>query len=203
MKKILLSLATIPFLMSPAMAEVGQTNNQDTKVNTSSVNQGVNNQSATGVIEQAPVGGINQNTQINNVGDPAQFGFGPGIYCQGTSLNIGAFGAGNNNNGFGQSSNGGNYGGMINLTIPLDGGANRDCQKLAKEIAHQRVLDTKINMIKQCAVLAKDGIKLDTEVFPEFKICKGVVAAGLGSAIIEPQRVFSAPDTAVPVVPVP
>jgi hypothetical protein len=137
-------------------------------------NQGINQQSATGSVNQSPVGGINSNYQINNTA-ATDYGFGPGIYCRSPHLSVG---------GFSSSSSGGmadfsestfnDFGGIVALSFPLPSEITSNCKKLAAEIAKQRQLDTQINLIRQCALLKKEGIEFDIAVFPEFEKCSAV-----------------------------
>jgi len=92
----------------------------------------------------------------NNV--MGQFGFGDSIYCPGPTLSVSGFGA--------QSPHNHNVGGVVSLNIPLGGSAKRSCEDLAKEIAYQRQLDTKLNLINFCRDLQKNGGRL-TDKAPE------------------------------------
>lgn len=163
MKKLLRLLASL-LISSPALASPNLPG-----INAVSTNQAVNTQSAIGSVNQAPVGGINNNSQINN-SQATDYGFAPGIYCRGSNFAIGGYGSGANSNGYGSND----YGIIALLNIPLGGNIADNCKTLAREIAKQRQLDTAYTMIKVCSSLKKDNISLNYEVFPDFKICESV-----------------------------
>ena len=178
---------------SPAMAQLSGTQLQ----------QSVNNQTNSGSVNLAPMGGSNANYQINSVSN-SQFGFAPGIQCPTPELAFGAFGGQTNGWGnTGYNTAGNNAGGTVLFTMPIGGDTAKYCKQLASEIAKQRRLDTEINMIKQCAQLANSGIQIDVKQFPDFALCAGVRGTNGNTALLEaPERVFSPADTAIPVVPV-
>jgi hypothetical protein len=137
-------------------------------------NQSVNNQSAVGSVNQSPVGGVNSNYQINN-SSATDYGFGVGIYCRGMHLSVGGFGSSAISKLFNDNqSTFDDIGGAIALNIPLPSEVTTNCKKLAAEIVKQRQLDTQLNLIKQCALLKKEGIEFSVEAFPEFAKCESV-----------------------------
>lgn len=137
-------------------------------------NQNVNNQSATGSVNQAPVGGINSNYQINNSA-ATDFGFGNGVVCRGPHLSIGGFNSSSFSKLFNDNqSTFDDIGGVIGLSVPLPSEVSSNCKKLVQEIVKQRQLDTQLNIIRQCALLKKEGIEFDSQVFPEFAKCSSV-----------------------------
>ena len=168
-----------------------------------SQNNAQNAQTNSGSVNLAPMGGSNANYQINSVSN-SQFGFAPGIQCPTPELAVGAFGGQTNGWGnTGYNTAGNNVGGTIMFTMPIGGDTAAYCKQLAKEIARQRRLDTEINMIKQCAMLANSGIKVDVKQFPDFALCSGVRGENGSTALLEePTRIFSPADSAIPVVPV-
>ena len=132
-------------------------------------NQSVNNQTSSGVINQAPLGGVNANIQQNNQsGWP--YGFGPGIQCPGPTVALGAFGSGVGG-GYGGALN---YGVAIALVVPLGGRLAIACEDLGQEIARQRQLDTAINLARACARFQQERITVDVSVFPELERCRGI-----------------------------
>ena len=183
---------------APAMA-----NGTSGQLSGTQLQQSVNNQTNSGSVNLAPMGGSNANYQINSVSN-SQFGFAPGIQCPTPELAVGAFGGQTNGWGnTGYNTAGNNVGGTIMFTMPIGGDTAAYCKQLAKEIARQRRLDTEINMIKQCAMLANSGIKVDVKQFPDFALCSGVRGENGSTALLEePTRIFSPADTAIPVVPV-
>lgn len=147
---------------------------EPTSIQVASPNQSVNNQSAVGSVNQSPVGGINSNYQINN-SSATDYGFGVGIYCRGMHLSVGGFGSSASSQLFNNNqSTFDDIGGAIALNIPLPSEITSNCKKLAQEIVKQRQLDTQLNLIKQCAILKKEGIEFEAEVFPEFAKCSSV-----------------------------
>lgn len=172
----LLPAASLLFFLSLPAVKANPAPTSGTIFNLVTPNQAVNSQSAIGSVNQSPIGGINNNTQINN-SQATDYGFAPGIFCRDTTLTIGAYGAGANSYYNTGNSGVGNYGGIIGFNIPLGGETNQLCRQLAKEIVTQRQLDTSLNIIKQCAILKKEGIEFDLKVFPEFERCNGVSLA--------------------------
>lgn len=194
--KLALAAGVLMTGTAPAMA-------QSANLNTSSSNSAQNVQSNSGSVNLAPMGGSNANYQINSVSN-SQFGFAPGIQCPTPELAVGAFGG--QTNGWGNTgyySAGNNVGGTVMFTMPIGGDTAEYCKQLAREIAKQRRLDTEVNMIKQCAMLANSGIQIDTEKFPDFAVCSAVTVAGGKTAVLSaPERTFTPPDEAVPVIEV-
>lgn len=182
---------------APAMA------NANGQLSGTQLQQSVNNQTNSGAVNLAPMGGSNANYQINSVSN-SQFGFAPGIQCPTPELAFGAFGGQTNGWGnTGYNSSGNNVGGTVMFTTPIGGDTAKYCKQLAKEISKQRRLDTEINMIKQCAALANASIQIDVEKFPDFSVCSAVsVADGRTAVLEEPKRIFTPEETAVPVIEV-
>lgn len=189
MKKIAFSLATVAAMgaLAPAAfaggggGEGGGGGNTYSGVSADSTsissNQAQNVQNALGTVNQAPIGGINNNTQYNNSQD-TDYGFAPGVYCRGPNLSIGGFGAKADADTYASPYNVGsestNFGGFVGFNIPLGNSISESCKTLAAEIAKQRQLDTSYNMIKICANLKRDNVAINYETFPEFRVCDSV-----------------------------
>ena len=190
------ALAAVVLSSAPVMA-------QDASFNANANNSAQNTQTNSGSVNLAPMGGSNANYQINSVSN-SQFGFAPGIQCPTPELATGLFGGQTNGWGnTGYNTAGNNVGGTIMFTMPIGGKTAEYCKQLAKEIAKQRRLDTEVNMIKQCAMLANSGIQVDIEQFPDFSVCSAVTVAGGKTAVLEdPQRVFTPEETVAPVIEV-
>lgn len=189
---------------SPAMAMPGPGGNN---LGVNATNNAQNVQSNSGSVNLAPMGGSNANYQINSVSN-SQFGFAPGITCPTPELAIGAFGGGTNGwADYGYGNGGSNYGATVMFTTPIGGDTGEYCKKLAQQIALQRELDTDLNMIKQCAVIARENISVDLEKFPNFDRCTGVVVDGKvaiadPNAPVQVNQVFTPEETVAPVIPV-
>ena len=160
-----------------------------------------NNQSNSGSVVLNPSGGTQVNNNVNNAFS-STYSFGPGISCPTPSLAFSSYGGSSNANSSGYNSGSSAYGASASFIIPLGGDIGSARRKLVKEIAHQRVLDTQVNMINVCAQFARQGVKIDTVKFPEFEACSGVQVAGNHAVNVEPERVFSPANTAIPVIPV-
>lgn len=195
--------ALLLFLCTSAAKSSGNESGHHGSLNVVTPNQAVNNQSASGSVNQSPVGGINNNTQINN-SQSTDYGFAPGIFCRSPSFSLGAYGGSSNNDGYYSSLNSASYGAVVALNIPLPTETDSLCRALAREIVLQRQLDTSLNIVKQCALLSKEGIIFDPQVFPEFERCRGVKLAkdALQHPLARPQSVFEPRDKPVITVPV-
>lgn len=194
MKQFIAAIAgTAALIGSPVFA--------NTQISNTTTNAAQNTQSNSGSVNLAPSGGSNANYQINSISN-SQFGFAPGITCPTPELAFGAFGGQTNGWGnTGYNSSGNNLGGTVMFTIPIGGDTREYCKQLAKQIALQRELDTDLNMIKQCAVLAREQIQVDLETFPNFSRCKGVMVNGTPAlAETEPKAVFTPEEEVKPVI---
>ena len=168
MFKRLIVGALISFSCSPVLA------NGNAVV---SSNNAQNNQSNSGTVNLAPMGGSNSNYQINSVSN-SQHMFGPGISCPTPELGVGVFGG--TNSAFSSDYNNGatNYGATVMFTTPLGGDVGQYCKELAREVARQRRLDTEVTMIQQCAQFARLGVTIDTTKFPDFEVCSAITVDG-------------------------
>lgn len=192
---LMCTVSTFTFI-SPTLATPN-----GTAINVITPNQAINNQTATGVVNQSPYGGTNSNYQINNSYDTT-YGFSPGIYCRTPSFTVGVYGSGADSGAYNYSANANNYGLVAGLNIPIGGYIGKSCEELAGEIAKQRQLDTSLNFIKQCAILKKEGITFDPEKFPMFKDCDGVTLSSKSDIPNNPPTtIFTPKNNAVPVVP--
>lgn len=194
-------LSVIGFISSISFTFPAFATPNGTAINVVTPNQAVNNQTATGVVNQSPIGGTNSNYQINNAYDTT-YGFGPGIYCRTPSFTVGVYGNGSSAGSYEYDSYGNNFGVVAGFNIPIGGNIGKACEDLSAEIAKQRQLDTGINFIKQCAFLKKEGIVFDPEKFPMFRDCDGVTLTSKSEIKSSPpEPVFTPNNTAVPVVP--
>ena len=193
-----LAAAAVAFSGAPALADGAQFSRE---LSGTQLQQSVNNQTNSGSVNLAPMGGSNANYQINSVSN-SQYGFAPGIQCPTPELAFGGFGGQTNGWGnTGYNTSGNNVGGTVMLTMPIGGGdIAKSCRTLAAEIARQRVLDTELTMIKQCATLAQSGVQLDVSKFPEFEKCDGVMVDGKQVVLMNREPVFSPTENVQPVI---
>ena len=184
------------FAGAPAMADT-----TGLELNSVTTNAAQNVQTNSGAVNLAPMGGSNANYQINSVSN-SEYGFAPGIKCPTPELAFGVFGGQTNGWGnTGYNTSGNNIGGTAMVTMPIGGGnIAKSCRTLAAEIARQRVLDTELNMIKQCATLAQSGVQLDVAKFPEFEKCDGVMVEGKQVVLFESGKVFTPTEEVKPVI---
>lgn len=143
--------------------------------------QGVTNNSSSLTNSAAPSassvtsGGTNINYQTNNQWSN-EVGFGPGIFCRTPTFYAGGSGGTTYNNvdneNFGGSGNyGQNYTGNIGILVPFGSSILRDCQRLSAQIVRDRQISTELSMIRACASLKKEGIKVDPQKYPLLALC--------------------------------
>lgn len=123
-----------------------------------SLNQSENNTSS----PAATVVNQDVNNNLMNLSGSGQYGYGPGIYCQGPVFAASATGSAFDGRDSGTNS----FAASASIVIPLDGRAQRNCNDLAREIVNQRQLDTQLTLINQCITWAQAGVTL-TEEAPE------------------------------------
>ena len=192
----ILAAATMAFAGAPAMADT-----TGLELNSVTTNAAQNVQTNSGAVNLAPMGGSNANYQINSVSN-SEYGFAPGIKCPTPELAFGVFGGQTNGWGnTGYNTSGNNVGGTAMVTMPIGGGnIAKSCRTLAAEIARQRVLDTELQMIKQCATLAQSGVQLDLAKFPEFEKCDGVMVEGKQVVLFDSGKIFTPTEDVKPVI---
>ncbi len=137
-----------------------------------------NTQTNQGNIIQAPSGGtqtnVNQNNSFNST-----YSFGPGISCPTPALAAAIYNGYGDASASGYSSTNNVVGGSLSFIIPLGGQVGKSCTVLAKEIAKQRVLDTKVTMVNVCAQFVQQKIVIDVKQFPEFEVCRAITVEGV------------------------
>ena len=160
-----LALSALASLLSVFCLDVKsqQTNNQSS----------LTNQAAPSA-SSVTTGGTNINYQTNNTYQN-EVGFGPGVFCRTPTLFIGGNYGGNELevvDAIGGSTNSaGNF--QINggFVLPIGSRAIESCKTLADTITKDRMISTQLSMIKACADLQKQGIKVNPEVFPLLEDC--------------------------------
>ena len=140
-------------------------------------NSTVTNSAAPNAISTT-TGGSNLTYQTNNTYNN-EFGFGPGIFCRTPALFIsGNLTRGDADNYYSTSANlpmsfndNWNYGGNVGVTIPFGSSVQEYCKSVARQTAIDREVSTQLSMIRACAALIKEGIRVDPEKFPLLKPC--------------------------------
>jgi hypothetical protein len=149
------------------------------RVYAQSANQSTVTNSAAPNAISTTTGGSNLTYQSNNTYNN-EFGFGPGIFCRTPALFISGnlnqaeadnyyFGATNplpvsSNDNF-------NYGGSIGIVIPFGSSIQEYCKSVARQTAVDREVSTQLSMIRACAALIKEGIRVDPDKFPLLSSC--------------------------------
>jgi hypothetical protein len=140
-------------------------------------NSTVTNSAAPNAISTT-TGGSNLTYQTNNTYNN-EFGFGPGIFCRTPALFIsGNLNRGDADNYYSPSANlpgsfndNWNYGGNIGVVFPFGSSVQEYCKSVARQTAVDREVSTQLSMIRACAALIKEGIRVDPEKFPLLKPC--------------------------------
>ena len=164
-RKLIAASATITVLapgsLFPVVAQ--QTNNSSSLTN-----------SAAPSASSTTTGGTNINYQTNNAYQN-EVGFGPGIFCRTPTLFLGGNYGENQLDSFDAISESGNeannYSVNAGLVFPFGSPAQRSCNRLASLIVQDREISTQLSMIRACASLQRDGIKVDPELYPLLEKC--------------------------------
>lgn len=150
-----------PLSVKPILAQ--QTNNSSSLTN-----------SAAPSASSTTTGGTNINYQTNNAYQN-EVGFGPGIFCRTPTLFLGGNYGENELDSFDAISTSGNeannYSINAGLVFPFGSPAQRSCNRLASLIVQDREISTQLSMIRACASLQRDGIKVDPELYPLLEKC--------------------------------
>ena len=119
-------------------------------------------------------GGSNLNYQTNSTFQN-DFGFGGGVVCRTPSLYVSTnAGAAENSNYTTLGNTGGdniNYGGTIGFVVPLASHIIEYCKRVAHQTALDKEISTQLSLIKACASLQKEGIRIDPIKFPLLSKC--------------------------------
>ena len=150
-----------PFASHPVVAQ--QTNNSSSLTN-----------SAAPSASSTTTGGTNINYQTNNAYQN-ELGFGPGIFCRTPTLFLGGNYGENQLDSFDAIAESGNeatnYSLNAGLVFPLGSPAQRSCNRMASLIVQDREISTQLSMIRACASLQRDGIRVDPEIYPLLEKC--------------------------------
>ena len=119
-------------------------------------------------------GGTSINYQTNS-SFSNDLGFGPGIICRTPSFNINSSVANSDATNFSALGDSGTRGDQISasmgIVIPFGSGTIKSCRDLAKQISIDKQISSQLSMIRACASLDKEGIKVDPIKFPLLSKC--------------------------------
>lgn len=119
-------------------------------------------------------GGTNINYQTNNAYQN-EVGFGPGIFCRTPTLFVGGNYGQNELDAFDAVTNSGNnannYSVNLGLVVPFGSSALETCKRIAAVTLEDREISTQLSMIRACAQLQREGIKVDPEQYPLLEKC--------------------------------
>jgi len=139
-----------------------------------------NSSNPSSAVSTNTTGGTNINYQTNNQWSN-EMGFGPGIFCRTPTFYVGA-GTGQNIGStidtFDETSSqyAQNYNANFGILIPFGSSVQRDCKRVAEQIAQDREISSDLSMIRACAALDNEGILVDSSKFPTLTRC--VIKAG-------------------------
>jgi hypothetical protein len=139
-----------------------------------------NNSNPSAAVSTNTTGGTNINYQTNNQWSN-EMGFAPGIFCRTPTFYIGGGTGQNVGNTLDTLENGSyqythNYNANVGLLVPLGSSVQRDCKRLAEQIAKDREISSDLSMIRACASLDNEGIIVDPSKFPTLSRC--VISTG-------------------------
>ena len=119
-------------------------------------------------------GGTNINYQTNNTYQN-EFGFAPGHFCRTPTVFVGGNYGENELDAFDAVTNSGNkannYSANVGIVYPFGSRAIEACKHLADITVQDREISTQLSMIRACAQLQRDGIRVDPDVFPLLEKC--------------------------------
>jgi hypothetical protein len=184
LKSILYGLTFTLCLVRPCTAQ--QTNNSSTLTN-----------SAAPSASSVTTGGTNINYQTNNAYQN-EVGFGPGVFCRTPTLFVGGNYGQNELNAFDavteSGNNANNWSGNVGLVVPFGSSALEACKRLAAITVEDRQISTQLSMIRACAALEREGIRVDPEQYPLLEKCSVSV---LGKTPQAPQSPRSIVNTGI------
>ena len=139
-----------------------------------------NSSNPSSAVSTNTTGGTNINYQTNNQWSN-EMGFGPGIFCRTPTFYVGA-GTGQNMGSTLDTFNATssqytqNYNANFGVLLPFGSTVQRDCKRVAEQIAQDREISSDLSMIRACAALDNEGILVDSSKFPTLTRC--VIKAG-------------------------
>ena len=119
-------------------------------------------------------GGTSINYQTNS-SFSNDIGFGPGFVCRTPSLVVNSSFAGADSENWASLGNSGTYGenysASVGVVVPFGSPVLSHCERVAKQMALDKEISTQLSMIRACASLDKEGIKVDPTKFPLLSEC--------------------------------
>jgi hypothetical protein len=94
----------------------------------------------------------------------------------------------NDTTGATTNSYSGNYSGNIGVLVPFGSSVNQDCKELVKQIVLDRRISNQLSMIRACAALEREGIKVDPEKYPLLAICVNTPKPNISSNESKPNN---------------
>jgi len=139
-----------------------------------------NNSNPSAAVSTNTTGGTNINYQTNNQWSN-EMGFAPGIFCRTPTFYVGAGTGQNVGNTLDTFQVGSyqythNYNANLGILLPFGSTIQRDCKRLAEQIAKDREISSDLSMIRACASLDSEGIIVDPAKFPTLSRC--VISSG-------------------------
>lgn len=134
-----------------------------------------NNSNPSSAVSTNTTGGTNINYQTNNQWSN-EMGFAPGIFCRTPTFYVGASTGQNLGNTLDTFETGSyqythNYSANMGILLPFGSTVQRDCKRLAEQIANDREISSDLSMIRACASLDNEGIIVDPDKFPTLSRC--------------------------------
>lgn len=134
-----------------------------------------NNANPSAAVSTNTTGGTNINYQTNNQWSN-EMGFAPGVFCRTPTFYMGGGTGQNVGNTMDTLDNGSyqythNYNANIGVLVPFGSSVQRDCKRLAEQIAKDREISSDLSMIRACASLDNEGIIVDASKFPTLSRC--------------------------------
>jgi hypothetical protein len=187
-KRGLNSLIVGLLIIAPDMQRASgqQTNNSSSLTN-----------SAAPSASSVTTGGTNINYQTNNAYQN-EVGFGPGVFCRTPTLFVGGNYGENELDAFDavtkSGNNANNYSFNAGLVVPFGSSALESCKRLAAITVQDREISTQLSMIRTCAQLEREGIRVDPERYPLLEPCTRSV---LGSISQPPAAMTNSSDNRI------
>jgi len=134
-----------------------------------------NNSNPSSAVSTNTTGGTNINYQTNNQWSNDN-GFAPGIFCRTPTFYVGGSTGQNLGNTMDTFETGSyqythNYSANMGILLPFGSTVQRDCKRLAEQIAKDREISSDLSMIRACASLDNEGIIVDPSKFPTLGRC--------------------------------